>query len=68
MSFHTIRDVARDLTFDATITPVSGTQLDGTANTSIRYADWNLAIPQVPFVANVPDQVRLELDFVATAA
>jgi hypothetical protein len=35
--------------------------------TTIAYADWGLGIPQVPFVAGVSEQVRLELDFVATA-
>jgi polyisoprenoid-binding protein YceI len=63
----TIKDVAREATFDATVTPVSATELSGSATTTIRYGDWNISIPSVPFVAGVSDQARLELDFVATA-
>ncbi len=61
----TIRDVTRDVVFDATITPISDDELTGTASTTIKHADWGLAIPEVPFVAGVSDQVRLELDFTA---
>lgn len=64
----TIKDVARDVTFDATVTPVSASELRGTASSTIRYGDWNINIPDVPFVAGVGDQVRLELNFVATTA
>lgn len=61
----TVRDVTRQVTFDVTATPVSETRLEGTANTTIRYADWNITIPQVRQVASVSDEVRLEIDFVA---
>jgi polyisoprenoid-binding protein YceI len=64
----TIRGVSREATFDTTVTPVSASELNGTAATTIRYADWDISIPQVPFVAGVSDQVRLELDFVASIA
>jgi polyisoprenoid-binding protein YceI len=64
----TIKDVTRDVTFDASVTPRSATELEGTANTSIRFADWGISIPSVPFVAGVSDQVHLELDFVAGVA
>jgi polyisoprenoid-binding protein YceI len=64
----TIRDVTRQATFDATVTPISASELRGTASSIVRYADWNINIPDVPFVAGVADTVRLELDFVAIAA
>jgi polyisoprenoid-binding protein YceI len=64
----TIRDVTREVTFDATVTPVSAGQLTGSASTVIQYADWNISIPQVPLVAGTSDQVGLALNFVATAA
>ncbi len=64
----TIAGVTRPVTFDATIVPDSTDRLTGSANTTIRYADWGLAIPQVPSVASVSDTVRLELDFAAQAA
>jgi hypothetical protein len=56
------------VTFDASVTPRSASELEGTASTSIRFADWGISIPSVPFVAGVSDQVKLELDFVAGLA
>jgi polyisoprenoid-binding protein YceI len=61
----TIRDVTREVTFDVTATPVSETRLEGNAKSTIRYADYGLIIPQVPQVASVDEEVRLEIDFVA---
>ena len=61
----TVRDVTREVTFDVTLTPVSETRLEGTATSTIRYADFGLSIPRVPSVASVADEVRLEIDFVA---
>ncbi|MDQ4075832.1 MAG: YceI family protein [Chloroflexota bacterium] len=63
----TIRNTTREVTWDATVTPVSESQLEGSASTTINRSDWNLAIPSVPFVADVSEQVRLELDFAAMA-
>lgn len=64
----TIRDVTRPVTFDATVTRGSSDRLEGTATTTVRYADWGISIPQVPMVASVSDALRLELDFVAASA
>jgi polyisoprenoid-binding protein YceI len=61
----TIRDVTREVTFDVTATPASADRLEGTAQTTIRYADYGITIPQVRQVASVDEQVRLEIDFVA---
>ncbi|HEY0738456.1 MAG TPA: YceI family protein [Herpetosiphonaceae bacterium] len=63
----TIRDVTRQVTFEVTATPTSETRLEGTAQTTIAYADWGITIPQVRQVASVSDEVRLEIDFVAVA-
>jgi len=41
------------------------TRLDGTAKTTIKYADFGISIPQVPQVASVDETVDLEIDFVA---
>lgn len=62
----TIRDVSREVTFDVTVTPVSESRLEGSASTTIRYADYGIGIPQVRQVASVDEEVRLEIDFVAT--
>jgi polyisoprenoid-binding protein YceI len=61
----TIKDVTRPVTFDATVQAESAEQVTGSARTSVNWADFGLAIPDVPFVANVSDAVTLELDFVA---
>jgi len=63
-----LKGVTRDVTFDATVTPVTDAQLHGMATTTIQRNDWGLSIPDVPFVANVSDQIQLDLNFVATAA
>lgn len=63
----TIRDVTQPVTFEVTATPTTDTRLEGTAQATIRYADFNITIPQVPQVASVSDDVRLEIDFVAQA-
>lgn len=64
----TIGATTRQVTFDATVTPEAADRLAGSATTTIRYADWGIAIPQVPMVASVSDTLRLELDFAAEAA
>lgn len=63
----TVKDTTRTVTFDATVTPISATELSGTASTSVLYRDFGLAIPDSPSVDTVADEVRLELDFVAQA-
>jgi polyisoprenoid-binding protein YceI len=64
----TIRGVSREVTFNATVIPVSASEIDGTANTTVRFADWGISIPSVPFVAGVSDTAQLQLTFVATSA
>ena len=64
----TIRDVTREATFEVSVTPAAGDRLRGTATTTIKRADWNINIPQPPFVASVSDEIRLELDFVAVTS
>jgi hypothetical protein len=49
------------------VTPVSATELRGTASSTIRYGDWNISVPQVPSVAGLGETVELRLDFLATA-
>ena len=63
----TIRDVTREVTFDVTARAVSPTRLEGTARATIRYADFGITIPQVPQVASVADEVRLEIEGVIEA-
>jgi polyisoprenoid-binding protein YceI len=62
----TIRDITKQVTFEVTATPATESRLEGSAQTTIRYVDYGISIPQVRQVASVADQVRLEIDFVAT--
>lgn len=61
-----ITDVTRPVTFTVTVTPVSQTEISGVAKTAVLYRDFNLLIPDSPSVDTVADEVRLELEFVAT--
>jgi polyisoprenoid-binding protein YceI len=61
-----IRNIAKPVTFDATVTVKSDTELNGSAKTTVTRAMYELNIPNVPSVADVTDEVALELQFVAT--
>lgn len=63
----TIRDITNPVTFDVTVTPVSETRIEGTATATVQREDYGLIIPNVPGVADVDEDVKLEIDFVATA-
>lgn len=63
----TIAGVTNEVTFTATATLESADKLVGQAETTVEYADFNLTIPDVPFVASVEDTVILSLNFVANA-
>jgi len=63
----TITDVTREVTFNTTVTVDSDTQISGTATANVLYADYGLVIPDVPSVANVTEDVDLQITFVATA-
>jgi polyisoprenoid-binding protein YceI len=63
----TIRDVTRPVTFEATATPLSDVELEGSASVTILYDDFGLTIPAAQAVSAVDDEVKLEIDFVATA-
>lgn len=61
----TIRDVTRPTTFTVTVTPVSETQINGLATTTVLYPDFDIRVPEVPSVTGLQEQVILELEFVA---
>jgi len=63
-----IRDSTMPVTFAVTATPVSATQLAGSAAATIAREDFNLVIPSVPDVADVEEEVELYIDFVANAS
>ena len=63
----TIRDMTNEVVFEVTATAVSESRLEGTAVTTILRSAYQLVIPEVEGVANVSDEVLLEIDFVGTA-
>ena len=63
----TIRDITREVTFDAEMTLVAPDRVEGTAVTTILRGDFELTIPNVPFVASVDEDVLLGITFVAVA-
>jgi polyisoprenoid-binding protein YceI len=63
----TIRDISQEINFTATVTVTSETSMMGYASAVVNRADFNLVIPEVPHVANVDEQVLLEIHFFAEA-
>jgi polyisoprenoid-binding protein YceI len=64
----TIRDITQEVTFDATVTPVSEARLVGSPSATILGQDFELSIPSVPSVASVDEEVILEINLVARPA
>jgi len=62
-----IRDRAAPATFAVTLTADSATQITGLAQTTVQRTTFDLQIPSAPGVADVSEDVRLELAFVAQA-
>jgi polyisoprenoid-binding protein YceI len=63
----TIRTITQPMTFAVTVTPVSESEIHGTARATLLREDFDLQIPRVPSVADVSEEVLLEFDFVALA-
>jgi polyisoprenoid-binding protein YceI len=63
----TIIGQTREVTFDAEVTPLSESELQGLASLDILYADYGVTIPFARSVESVEDNVLLELDFIAAA-
>jgi polyisoprenoid-binding protein YceI len=64
----TIRDVTLPVTFQVEAHVESDTRLIGVARATVLRTDFGLTIPSVPSVADVSDEVILELEFVAQAS
>ena len=64
----TIHQVTKTATFDAKVTLASAHQLTGQAQVTVKYSDFNIAIPDVPSVTGVGDTVILALTFTANAS
>jgi polyisoprenoid-binding protein YceI len=64
----TVHGVTNEVTFETTVTPVNESRIEGSATTQVTYPEFDMNIPNAPGVANVTEEVALEIDFVATAA
>lgn len=64
----TIRGVTQPIEFTVEATPMTESQLVGTASTTINRVDFGLNIPSAPGIANVEEEVELYIDFVANAS
>ncbi len=62
-----IKDVTKPVTFDVEVKADSDTEITGLAKATIKRSDFNLSIPSAPGVADVTDDIRLELAFTAKA-
>ena len=60
-----IREFSRSETFEMEVTAISESEIQGFGTTTIRYADYDIIIPNVEPVAGVEDEVRLEIEFKA---
>jgi polyisoprenoid-binding protein YceI len=61
----TVRDISNPVTFEVVVTAVSENRLEGSASATIARSDYGLQIPEVPRVADVDEEVLLEIEFVA---
>jgi polyisoprenoid-binding protein YceI len=64
----TVHGVTLPTAFEGDAMLTSGGRLQGSFSTTVLRQDFNLSIPNVPLVANVDEQVILELDFVAVVS
>ena len=60
-----VRDIIAPVSFDATVSKDSTTRLSGVATTLIQREDFKLTIPEAKGVADISEEVTLELNFVA---
>ncbi len=60
-----ISGVTKPATFEGKAQFVSDAEIQGAMETTVRYGDYGLAVPNLPFLANVDQEVKLRFDFVA---
>ncbi len=64
----TIRDQTNEVEFEVTATLVDESTVEGTATTEVLRGDFGIGIPSVASVADVTDEVTLQMEFVATSS
>lgn len=58
---------SRSVTFEATVTPISATELRGSAQAEIAYGDWGVTVPLSRSVTAVAPTLTMVLEFTALA-
>jgi polyisoprenoid-binding protein YceI len=61
----TMRGVQKEVTWDVTAKRNAG-QLEGKATTAVKFGDFGMTPPRVASVLSITDEIRLELDLVAS--
>lgn len=64
----TIRDQTKEVEFAVTASLLDDSTVQGTATTDVLRSDYGIGIPNVASVADVTDEVSLQLEFVATSS
>ena len=62
-----IKDVSKPVTFEVEVKADSASEITGLAKATMKRSDFNLSIPSAPGVADVTDDIQLELAFTAKA-
>lgn len=60
----TVNGISKEVSWTVTGKVAAGGTITGTAKTTVKRGDFGLTIPNIPFVANVSENVDLTLDFV----
>jgi len=64
----TIRNVTKPAEFEGTVTLTTPTSISGNASTKVKRADYGLIVPSLRFLADVGEDVKVEISFKADAA
>lgn len=60
-----ISGTSKEVTFQGTASFTSDNELKGHVDTTVHYPDFGVSVPNLPFLANVDQDAKLALDFVA---
>ena len=58
----TVHGVTRSTSWDVSAM-VAGDHISGTATTHLKFGEYNMALPSVPVLANLVDDIKIEYDF-----
>ena len=58
----TVHGVTKPTSWDVTAT-IAGDHVSGTATTHLKFAEYDMALPSVPVLANLVDDIKIEYDF-----